>query len=315
MDVKIPAAIVAWTVAALVGAALDSQTFGLFAGFLTFAAELWIFDKLVDAKSARQRAERELGPEIERLRRQVNEHREEAPPSAITKRNVADAAAAAFMILQPRPALNLEEAAARVHLVVPKYDEALCDPTRPVLRSRDTWSWRAEAGSVLVPVNSQGAGRDLCADCYQVLFGSTDRTVSSAVDAPTDASPPVVPDLPEELERRLEGITSYADLNKVVSSIAQFGRDLSAPVYVERRGVMYRWSIVHRGGPYPLQRELARLFGISHDRLLVPFATVNGWTTVAAAVDGSNDGFGFVEPDIDVDTIRRRVLRACSADA
>ena len=41
-------------------------------------------------------------------------------------------------------------------------------------------------------------------------------------------------------------------------------------IYVERRGNVYRWSPAHRGGPYPLLRETAKVLGADHHELIVP---------------------------------------------
>ena len=45
-------------------------------------------------------------------------------------------------------------------------------------------------------------------------------------------------------------------------------------IYVERRGNLYRWSLTHRGGPYPLLRETAKLLGIDFHTIILPFRTL-----------------------------------------
>ena len=45
-------------------------------------------------------------------------------------------------------------------------------------------------------------------------------------------------------------------------------------VYVERRGNLYRWSLAHRGGAYPLLRETAKLLGIEYHTIILPFRTL-----------------------------------------
>jgi hypothetical protein len=40
-------------------------------------------------------------------------------------------------------------------------------------------------------------------------------------------------------------------------------------VYVERFGDRYRWSLVHKGGPYPLLRITARFLQMDHTALAV----------------------------------------------
>ncbi|MGZ8761194.1 MAG: hypothetical protein ACXWXV_11585, partial [Aeromicrobium sp.] len=40
-------------------------------------------------------------------------------------------------------------------------------------------------------------------------------------------------------------------------------------VYVERRGSLFRWSPAHRGGPYPLLRETAKVLGTDYHELIL----------------------------------------------
>jgi hypothetical protein len=47
---------------------------------------------------------------------------------------------------------------------------------------------------------------------------------------------------------------------------------ISSPlVYVERRGDRYTWSPAHRGGPYPLLRVVAKVLGVDHHGIVLPF--------------------------------------------
>ena len=50
-------------------------------------------------------------------------------------------------------------------------------------------------------------------------------------------------------------------------------------MYAERRGDGYRPA--HRGGPYPLLREVARFLDLDHRSLIVGCAAVDGWTIIA----------------------------------
>ena len=45
-------------------------------------------------------------------------------------------------------------------------------------------------------------------------------------------------------------------------------------VYIERRGSLFRWSPAHRGGAYPLMRETAKVLGVDHHRIILPFRTL-----------------------------------------
>ena len=54
--------------------------------------------------------------------------------------------------------------------------------------------------------------------------------------------------------RLMRSIFGIGPAEEVAEQIALFGAPRFDNVYVERRGHAYRWSIVHRGGPYPLLR-------------------------------------------------------------
>jgi len=51
-------------------------------------------------------------------------------------------------------------------------------------------------------------------------------------------------------------------------------------LYVERKGELYRWSPAHRGGPYPLQRIVARYHNVSHHRMILGFRWVGDYAIV-----------------------------------
>jgi len=53
-------------------------------------------------------------------------------------------------------------------------------------------------------------------------------------------------------------------------------------IYVERRASLYRWSPAHRGGPYPLLRETAKVLGADYHALVLP---CRGLPTGLAIVD------------------------------
>lgn len=86
----------------------------------------------------------------------------------------------------------------------------------------------------------------------------------------------------EARRRKLAGtMMEPSRLGDVVDAIATFGSRPHAKVYVERRGSGYRWSVAHRGGPYPLLREVARFLDVEPHAIIVPCAAVDGWTIVA----------------------------------
>ena len=78
-----------------------------------------------------------------------------------------------------------------------------------------------------------------------------------------------------------------ARLDEIATAVAAASGKVRL-IYVERRGAdKYRWSPAHRGGPYPLLRETARLLGVSHHGFVLPFGGVP--TTPPAHYDA--DGF------------------------
>lgn len=77
------------------------------------------------------------------------------------------------------------------------------------------------------------------------------------------------------MSRLPESIACGSDLATVADAIGRASA-INGPVYVERRGTLYRWSLTHRGGPYPLLRETAKLLGLDHHTLVLPFRAVEG---------------------------------------
>jgi len=62
-------------------------------------------------------------------------------------------------------------------------------------------------------------------------------------------------------------------LAEVAAAIA-VARAGNQGLYVERRGEAFRWSLAHRGGPYPLLRISARFLGIDHTSISIGFRTL-----------------------------------------
>jgi hypothetical protein len=89
---------------------------------------------------------------------------------------------------------------------------------------------------------------------------------------------------PERL-RLAQGIWRYSPLELVAQGVAAVSERMRI-VYVERRGALYRWSPTHRGGPYPLLRELALFLRVDHYRLVVPVRPAQDTFIVAADDQG-----------------------------
>ena len=70
-------------------------------------------------------------------------------------------------------------------------------------------------------------------------------------------------------------------------------------VYVERFADLYRWSLAHRGGAYPLLRVTANFLQMDYHALAIGFRTVLGeWTVLGDGEDEpAPDGAAIVALD------------------
>jgi Domain of unknown function (DUF6438) len=87
----------------------------------------------------------------------------------------------------------------------------------------------------------------------------------------------------DEPRRRelVDTMTEPSSAEDVIRAIASFGVRPSVKIYVERSGRGYRWSMAHRGGSYPLLREVATFLDLPYTSLLLPCTGVQGWTVIA----------------------------------
>jgi hypothetical protein len=92
--------------------------------------------------------------------------------------------------------------------------------------------------------------------------------------------------------RRAKLILSTRDWSHLsdVAEAVSVATEHESEVYVERLGSRYRWSLVHRGGPYPLLRITARFLQVDHQRIFIGFRPVG-------------DGYSALLPD-EQDTVR-----------
>lgn len=112
-------------------------------------------------------------------------------------------------------------------------------------------------------------------------------------------------------DRLAQTLVRASTIRHVAEQIALFGAPRFRSAYVERRGDGYRWSIAHRGGPYPLLRELALLVDVPHTALVMAFTTLEGWAIVRAPdLDGEPDSWAMIEPSDDLDINVQRILEA-----
>ena len=87
-----------------------------------------------------------------------------------------------------------------------------------------------------------------------------------------------------------------ARLDAVVSAVAA-ASGKTRFIYVERRGSLFRWSPAHRGGPYPLLRETAKLLEVEYHRIILPFGPVPTNPPARFDSDGIWRGLCFVPAD------------------
>jgi len=111
--------------------------------------------------------------------------------------------------------------------------------------------------------------------------------------------------------RLADGIFATCTSERAAEQITRFGAHQFARIYVERRDDAYRWSIAHRGGAYPLLRELARFLDVPYESIILPFGTVDGWAMVLAPdLSGPPDAWGIIESSTDLSTNLERLLAA-----
>ncbi len=72
---------------------------------------------------------------------------------------------------------------------------------------------------------------------------------------------------------------TWSELNEVATAVAVASAS-ERRIYVERRAQLYRWSLAHSGGGYPLLRITARFLGIDYTRIYVGFRTLPDGTAI-----------------------------------
>ena len=105
-------------------------------------------------------------------------------------------------------------------------------------------------------------------------------------------------------------MTTMSEFEDVVLAITYVTDPEHHTIYVERRGDRFRWSFAHRGGPYPLLREVASYAGIPHDQIVVVSQLVDGWTVVRPEPVPQEpvDAYGFIQPATDPAVVGARIV-------
>jgi hypothetical protein len=88
-----------------------------------------------------------------------------------------------------------------------------------------------------------------------------------------------------ELARLTRSIFEPAPLEEVAEALF-VASERESTVYVERFDGLYRWSLAHRGGAYPLLRVTANFLQMDYHVLAIGFRTVlNDWTVLGDGDD------------------------------
>lgn len=81
--------------------------------------------------------------------------------------------------------------------------------------------------------------------------------------------------------KRSQLIMSSFDWSTIetVALAVSVATEFQTEVYVERLGESYRWSLIHRGGPYPLLRITAKYLQVDYQSIIVGCREVgDGWS-------------------------------------
>ncbi len=87
--------------------------------------------------------------------------------------------------------------------------------------------------------------------------------------------------VPTPILKRSQLIKSSRDWSTIetVALAVSVATEFETKVYVERLGDRYRWSLIHRGGPYPLLRITARYLKVDYHSIIVGYRQVGvGWS-------------------------------------
>ena len=72
---------------------------------------------------------------------------------------------------------------------------------------------------------------------------------------------------------------TWSELTEVAKAVS-VASEFEHRIYVERRARLYRWSLAHSGGSYPLLRITARFLGIDYTDIYVGFRTLPDGTAI-----------------------------------
>jgi len=99
----------------------------------------------------------------------------------------------------------------------------------------------------------------------------------------------------ESLTERVALIRStreWSSLEEVALAVS-VASESERRIYVERRSDLYRWSLAHPGGGYPILRITARFLRVDYQRIFVGFRTLPDGTAILC-----DDPSVVEEPDV-----------------
>ena len=123
----------------------------------------------------------------------------------------------------------------------------------------------------------------------------------------------VVNDHPDPTRLRLlQSIFEPSPLATVAEAVA-VATEHETQVYVERLSDVWRWSLAHRGGSYPLLRITARFLRVAHRKIMIGFRTLpDGFSVLCEDPDMVQDpevaAIIDFEPASSPAAIERRIL-------
>jgi hypothetical protein len=85
--------------------------------------------------------------------------------------------------------------------------------------------------------------------------------------------------------RLIVSVRDWSPLEEVSLAVSQASQH-ETRVYVERLGDLYRWSLICRGGPYPLLRITARFLQVDYQSLFIGCREVgDGYSALSTPED------------------------------
>jgi hypothetical protein len=117
----------------------------------------------------------------------------------------------------------------------------------------------------------------------------------------------------------IQSTRMWSPLPDVALAVSVAGKS-ERRIYVERRSDLYRWSLAHPGGGYPILRIAAQFLHVDHARIFVGFRTLSNGMAIMRddpSVVEEPDLWAILEPTTTVSTAEavELITRAVGIDA